>query len=194
MLALLRVAVLVERRAVEARERVRVLRKVPRHPVEQHADAVRMQLRDELAQFVRRAVAARRREVAGALIAPRIVERMLGDRQQLDVREAEIRDVRAELLGDLAVAQESASRAAAPGAEVNLVDRHRLAQPVALARVGASTRRPSSANALWPRRDGRGRRALLERAHRTDRSSGTARASGGRGSRTCRARRRAARE
>ena len=42
MLALARVGVLVERRAVEAREPVGVLREVPGHPVEDHADIMLM--------------------------------------------------------------------------------------------------------------------------------------------------------
>ena len=39
MLALPRIGVLVERRAVEAREAVDVLGKMARHPIEDHADA-----------------------------------------------------------------------------------------------------------------------------------------------------------
>jgi hypothetical protein len=131
VLALARIAVLVERAAVEACERVIVPRKVPRHPVEQHADAERVQVRDELAELVLIAVAARGREVPRALITPRIVERVLGDRQQLHVREAEVADVRAELAPELAVAQELARRTAAPRSEMHFVDRHRLAQPIA---------------------------------------------------------------
>ena len=113
VLAFLRIGVLVQRGAVEARERVVVLREVTGDPVEQHADALPVQLGDELAQLVGRAVPARRREVARALIAPRVVERMLRDRQQLDVREAEILDVRGELARELAIAQEIAGRVCA---------------------------------------------------------------------------------
>ena len=57
LLALARILVLVERRAVEAREPVRVLRKMSGHPVEQHADAVEMALVHEVAEVVRRSVA-----------------------------------------------------------------------------------------------------------------------------------------
>ena len=57
MLALPRILVLVERRAVEAREPVRVLRKMSGHPVEDHAEAVQMALVDEEAEVVRRSEA-----------------------------------------------------------------------------------------------------------------------------------------
>src|SRR6187200_1589181 len=114
MLALLRIAVFVERSPIEARERMAVLREMPRDPVEQHANAELMQLRHELAELVRQAVAPRRREVARALIAPGLVERVLRDRQELHVRKAEVRDVGSELTRDLAVVQELAGRAAPP--------------------------------------------------------------------------------
>ncbi len=136
------------------------------HPVEQHADAACVQLGDEVAEPVRQAVAARRREVAGALVAPGLVERVLGHGQQLDVREAEVRRVRAELLGDLAVAQEAAGRAAAPRAEMNLVDRHRLAQPVPLRSLAHPFAVRPRERALL-RRDRRRRRPVLEQ--RTER-------------------------
>ncbi len=80
--------VFVQRGAIEARQAVGVAREMSRHPVEQHADAGLMALIDEIAQVVGRAVAAGGREVAGGLVAPGVIERMLGDRQQLDVREA----------------------------------------------------------------------------------------------------------
>ena len=61
MRAAARVGVLVERRAVEARERPVVAREVRRHPVEDHADAVPVQPVDEAAEVVgvpKRAVGA----------------------------------------------------------------------------------------------------------------------------------------
>ena len=90
VLALARVLVLVERRAVEAAQAVVVLREVRRHPVEDHADAGLVQGVDEELEVVRGAEAAGRREVARHLVAPGGVEGVLGDRQQLDVGEAEV--------------------------------------------------------------------------------------------------------
>ena len=84
MEALARVGVLVERRAVEMRQAVRVDGEMRRHPVEDDAEPRRMRAVDEAREPVGRAEAARRREQADRLIAPGIVERMLADRQQLD--------------------------------------------------------------------------------------------------------------
>ena len=85
-----RIGVLVERGAVEARQRESIGREVRRHPVEDHADAGPMKGIDQRAQIVRRAEASGGGEIAGGLVAPGFVQRMLGDRQQLDMREAEI--------------------------------------------------------------------------------------------------------
>ena len=129
MLALARVRVLEDRAAVEARQAMGILREVARHPVEDHADAGLVQPVHEVAQVVGFAEAARRRKVAGRLVAPGFIERVLGDRQQLDMREAEIRDPGHELVGDLAIVHETAVRAAPPGAEVDFVHRERRVQP-----------------------------------------------------------------
>src|SRR5208282_1309148 len=58
---------------------------------------------------------------------------MLGDRQELDVREAKVTDVIAELLGKLAVRQRTVRFLGhpAPRAQVNFVDRKRAAKRVA---------------------------------------------------------------
>jgi hypothetical protein len=63
---------------------------VRRHPVEEHADPALVQSVDEILEVVRRAEAARRREVAGHLIAPRGIVGVLHDRQELDVGEAHL--------------------------------------------------------------------------------------------------------
>jgi hypothetical protein len=73
-----------------------------------------MQFRDELAQPVRRAVPARRRKVPRTLVAPRVVEGVLRDRQQLDVREAEILGVGGELRAELAIPKKMACRIPLP--------------------------------------------------------------------------------
>ena len=133
-----RILVLVERGAVEAHERELVAREVRRHPVEDHAEAARVQPVDELAELVGRAVARGRGEVAGHLVAPRARERMLHHGHQLDVREAEAERVVGELVGQLGVGQRAVAleRVEPPRAEVHLVDRHRrgvrLGRPPAL--------------------------------------------------------------
>ena len=60
---------------------------------------------DEVAEVVRRAEAAGRREEADHLIAPRAGERMLHHRQQLDVRVAHLPHIGHQRLGQLAVGQ-----------------------------------------------------------------------------------------
>src|SRR5204863_136512 len=77
-------------RAVEVREPVLVGREVRGDPVEDHADAAAVQVLDEVHEVLWRAVAGTRGEVAGDLVAPGAVEGVLHDRQQLDVREAEL--------------------------------------------------------------------------------------------------------
>ncbi len=82
VLALARIVVLVEMRAVEIGQPVAVLREMRRHPVDDHADALLVAAVHEVLEVVRRAEAGRRRIVADGLVAPGPVERMLADRQQ----------------------------------------------------------------------------------------------------------------
>jgi hypothetical protein len=121
LLAAARVGVLVERAAVEAGQRPLVAREVRRHPVDDHAVAVLVQVVDEVAEVVGTAEARGGRVVGRHLVAPRATERVLGHRQQLDVGEAGLVEVVDELVGHLAVVE-----ARLPRAQVHLVDAHRL--------------------------------------------------------------------
>ena len=76
-----------------------------------------------------------RRVVRRHLVAPRPAERVLHHRQQLDVGEPHLDDVRRELVGQLVIGERPAGLVLAPRAEVHLVDRHRLL-------VGAGHGRP----------------------------------------------------
>ncbi len=163
LLALARVLVLVERGAVEARQAVRILREVPGHPVEQHADARLVAGVHERPELVRLAQAARRREKADDLVAPRARERVLHHRQQLDVREAHLAHVRHQALGQLPVGQEPlAVRAARPRSEVHLVDRHRPIEPAVLPRALRHPRLVAPCVAADAPDDGRRPRGKLE--------------------------------
>ena len=93
VIALARIEMLIERGAVEARQPVSVGRKVRGHPVEQHADARLVGGIDEPGEGVRRAIPRRGREQAERLIAPRASERMLGDGQKFEMREAHLAQV-----------------------------------------------------------------------------------------------------
>jgi hypothetical protein len=103
--ALARVGVLVEVRAVEAREPVLIGGEVRGDPVEHHADAALVQIVDEVHEILRRTVTRARGEIAGHLIAPRAVERVLHHRQQLDVGEAGLGEIVGERVGELAVVE-----------------------------------------------------------------------------------------
>ena len=140
VLAQARIGVLEQVRAVELREAVRILREVRRHPVHEHADAGLVQPVDEALEVVRRAVARGRREVPEHLVAPRAVERMLGDADQLDVRIAEVVHVRDQLIGNFVPGEERrlAMPRAAPRAGMQLVDVDRRAQRI----PGAAPRQP----------------------------------------------------
>ena len=94
VLALARVHVLVEIGAVEFGEPMGVLREMRRHPIHDHADAGLMAFIDEMAEVIWRAEAAGRRVIICDLITPRTFERMLGHRQQLDVRVTHLEHIR----------------------------------------------------------------------------------------------------
>src|SRR3954467_260551 len=122
--SLARVGVLIERGAVETCESVRVAREMRRHPVEDDADAGRMQCVHEARKAFWRAVACRRCEQAERLIAPRSAERMLGNRKQLHMREAHVGEIRAQPV-DRDVPQGRRTgivRGSHPGCEVYLIE------------------------------------------------------------------------
>ena len=131
--ALARVGVLVEAGAVEAGQPMRVVGEVAGGPVEDHADTRRVKAVDEVAEVVGRAEPAGRREEPDRLVAPRTLEGMLGHRQQLDVGEAEIGDVRHEPFGDLAIAELAPVLAARPRTQMHLVDADRAVVPAGVA-------------------------------------------------------------
>src|SRR5262249_22493257 len=116
-----------------APERPVVAREVRGHPVENHAETRLVTRVDEEPEVVRVAEARRRRVVAGHLIAPRALEWMLHHRHELDVREPEPPYVLREPRRDLAIGERTVAllRHARPRSQVPLVDRHRLAPPVA---------------------------------------------------------------
>src|SRR5215469_4024241 len=116
-------------RAVEIGKAVRVVWKVAGNPIEQQTDLGAMAGVDEELKVRRAAVSACRRIEAGRLIAPRAVERMFRDRQELEMREAHLLDVWDENLGHLAIRQNTIAflRTSAPRAEMRLVNRHRPA-------------------------------------------------------------------
>ena len=81
---------------------------------------------DQVHQVLRRAVSAGGREVAGGLVAPRREERVLGDRQELDVSKTHVAAIVGELRAEVAIAQRMIRWVcrAHPRAEMDLIDAH----------------------------------------------------------------------
>ena len=71
---------------------------------------------DEARERRRIAKPAGRRKQAYRLVTPGFVERMLADRQKLDVRVAHSEDVRDELVGEFVVGEKPSALAAPPRA------------------------------------------------------------------------------
>jgi hypothetical protein len=92
-----------------------------------------MQSGDELAKLVRAAIAAGGGKQTGGLVAPRTVERILGQRHELDVREAGLPDIGDQPVCHLQIRERPVAlfRDAPPGTEVHFVDRDRRSGRVA---------------------------------------------------------------
>ena len=130
LLALARIGVLVERRAVEVDQSVRVFREVRRHPIDDHADPRLVAGIDEELEFIGRTEPRGGREISDHLIAPRTRERILHHRQQLDVGVAHLLHVLHQLDRQFPVGQHLTHRTAHPAFQVNFVNRHRRFQQV----------------------------------------------------------------
>src|SRR5437899_4688723 len=103
VLTFARIEVLVQRRAVESPQRKRVFRKMRRHPIHNHAQPSLMQMIDQEAKIVRRAVAGRRRVVSADLITPRRHVWMFLERHKLDMSESVCDHVIGQQWGNLAI-------------------------------------------------------------------------------------------
>ena len=138
MIALPRVGVLVKRGTVKAAEPVRIGREMPGNPIQQQSQPGAMAGIDKGAEIVRRSITAGRREQRDRLVSPRAVERIFGDRHQLEMRETHFGCVGDELVGELAIRQipPVLGQVAAPRAEMDFVDRDRRLAIVALPALG----------------------------------------------------------
>ena len=118
------IGVLEEVCSVEIGQCELVGREVGRHPVEDHADAGAVELVDQPHESLRIAVATGRGEVAGRLIAPRPVEGVLHERQELHVGEAAALHMVDKRLRHLVVARETSRLVGgpAPASQMDLVD------------------------------------------------------------------------
>ena len=131
------IRILVEACTIELCKSPAVPREVRRYPVEDDADAGLMHVVHEVHEVLRCAVATRRCVVAGHLIPPARIERMLHHRHKLDMRIALLLHILRDLQRELAVVVELGPELCGTilidglllpceGAEVQLVNRHRL--------------------------------------------------------------------
>jgi hypothetical protein len=125
-----RILVLVEGGTVEAGQGPGVHGEVAGHPVQDDADAGLVTGVHEMAEVVRRAEAGGGSEVAGGLVTPGLVQRVLGDRHQFQMGVAQVGDVGHQGVGQFAPVVETSVVMAAPGAGMNFVDVHGGVQPV----------------------------------------------------------------
>ena len=106
-----------------------------RYPIEDDADAGCMGLVDETGEAGGIAVSPGRGEEPDRLIAPGGVERVLADRQQLDMGEAEVGDIGHQPGGQFVPGEKPPPLFLGPRAEMDLVDRHRPTAIVARPRL-----------------------------------------------------------
>ena len=118
------VGMVVEMRAVELGEPMRIVWKVRGGPVHQHTDSGLMSRIDEGHKVFRRSVAAGDGEIAGGLIAPGSIEWVLGNRQQFNMGIAHTLHVWDELFGKLRVGHPAIPFLGNthPGSKVDLVN------------------------------------------------------------------------
>jgi len=121
MPGLIGVGMLEQSGAVEPGESVPVRGEVSRHPVQDHTQPQTVRGVDEVAEAVRVTVPGCGRKEAERLVSPTLVERMLRQGEQLDVREAEVPRVWQEFVRKIAVPE--------PGTTIRRARRRILPSP-----------------------------------------------------------------
>src|SRR5580704_15042205 len=91
--------------AVEISEAVSVGREVCRNPVEDHADAVLVQVVDQIHEILRRAITRCWREVARGLISPGAEKWVFHHGEKFNVGESQLADILGETRRGFAVSQ-----------------------------------------------------------------------------------------
>ena len=105
LLSLPRVGVLVKMRAVKIAQARLVFRKVRRNPIQNDSDSVLMEVVHQKHEVRGRSEAAGRCEVANRLVTPRTIERVLGDREEFDMRKTRVVHIVGELNGYLPICE-----------------------------------------------------------------------------------------
>ena len=120
----------IECRPIKFGEGEVVVGEMPRHPIENHADVVLMTQVDQISKIIRAAITAGGGVIAGSLVTPGFVQRVLGNREQLNMRKAGFQHVGHQLIGQLPIGQPAPGTVMAPGARMHLIDRNRAPLPV----------------------------------------------------------------
>ena len=122
-----RIGVFKEVRAVKERQGMCISREMRGHPIQNHADALLVQVIDEIHEILRRAVTAGGRKKAGGLIAPGGEKWVFGNREQLHVSEVHLAHVLGQFGRQLTVGQPAVAFLGhpPPGAQMHFVDGHR---------------------------------------------------------------------
>ena len=129
------ISIFIRRRTIEIREAERIFRKMRGHPVQNHADAMLVQIVDQILEAQRRAVTAGRRIISGYLIAPGAIERMFGNSHELHMRIAHPATVFHELFCIFFIREKAVlirRILLLPAAEVAFIDGQRIAERILL--------------------------------------------------------------
>ena len=124
------ILMLIERGSIEGGEAMGIFWEVGRHPVQNDAHPMLMAIVDEPAKIIGASEAAGGCEIPGGLITPGPVKGVLGDRQQFKMGKSKGLDVGDQVFGQRSVIEEAPLGALPPRAEMDLIDRHRLTEPV----------------------------------------------------------------
>src|SRR5215813_1879356 len=99
------IGMLIEMGAVEVARAVLVGGKMRGYPVQDHANTLLVQIVNEIHKIRRRPIAPRRGKVAGDLVAPGGVQRMLHDREEFDMGKSHRLDISGQFGSQLTIRQ-----------------------------------------------------------------------------------------
>ena len=95
-----------------------------------------MQFIDEMTELIRRPVPCRRRVITRHLVAPGGAERMLGNREELDVSESHVGDIARKLIGKFEVGERAGHATlitlSPPRSQMTFIDRERRTELITL--------------------------------------------------------------
>ena len=137
MCALTRILMLIYTGSVKCSQTIRITREMCRYPVKDHANALLMQIVHEIFEIIRSTITAGRCIVTGHLITPGCIQRMLHNRKQFYMSISHVLHILCQTRCDLTIIIEFRTNDrlafliqsmlfANPGAQMHLVDRHRL--------------------------------------------------------------------